>query len=168
MTAPKRAEAAKSQSQRPLPTFGLRLGLIIAFMLLGVAPLLRFYISFRLNAGQEEVLWRIPFDFWTKVVGLGAITTLIATVFAWRGFPPAMHWIFQLVIVCTLLAICLETAVRYYGVCEGCTVIGINQDFLNRAFRVILPLQVLTVVYLLWYMNREPVKVFYKPGSGES
>lgn len=154
-------DSEKKAPARPLPTFGLRLGLMVTFMTMGVTPLLKVYIAYRLNAGENEIAWGVPFDLWIKLVGICAVATLIATVLAWRGRPAAIQWILPILLVMSLILICAEAAVRYYSDCPTC-IIQVNQDFINRIFRFLIPLQVLTVIYMVWYINREPAKRFYR------
>lgn len=155
-------------SQRPLPTFGLRLGLMMVFLMVGVAPLIKVYVAYRLNASVErfEVLLGVPFDLWTQLVGVGATLTLVTTVVAWRGRPTQVYWLFQAVLLLTTIAIGAEAAVRAFAECENC-VVDPARDAINISFQCILPLQILTVVYMLWYINRKPARAFYGKGIKE-
>lgn len=148
-------------SSRPLPTFGLRLGLMMAFMLIGLVPLLKVYVAFRLNSHTDEVVMELPFDLWSQALGIVSILTLVGTVLAWRGSPSAIWWVYQAIILLTLTLICAEALVRYYSDCDAC-IIQINQDFMNRIFRLIIPLQLAAGAYVLWYINRPPAKRFYQ------
>ncbi|NDJ84991.1 MAG: hypothetical protein GYB66_03805 [Chloroflexi bacterium] len=162
--APANAGSEPDRS-RALAPFGLRLGLMWTFMLLGVAPLIKVYVSFRLNAGEDDISWYVPFDFWMQALGIASIAALVSTVIAWRGRPGRIYWVFQLILVLTMVIISVETAVRYYGDCPECLV---DQDILNPVFRILYPFQLFTTVYMLWYINREPARIFYGYSSSTS
>ncbi len=153
---------AVGEQSRILPTLGLRLGLMATFMIIGIAPLIKVYIAFRLNAGDEDTIWRVPFDTWTILVGFGSGSLLLVSFMAWRGWPPGIHKIFQGVLIATMVFIIVETTVRYYD--EGCVncMTSIQEDVITDAFRCLLPIQLLTSVYILWYINRAPARAFYK------
>lgn len=153
---------------RRLPTFGLRLGLMMVFLTIGVAPLIKVYVAYRLNTNVQpyEVLLGVPFDIWTQLVGVGCVLTLISTVLAWRGRPVAIYWVFQVVLLLTMIAIGAEAAIRAFGECENC-VIDPARDTINVTFQCVLPLQILTVLYMLWYINRKPARAFYGYGLEE-
>ncbi len=148
-------------ADRPLATFGLRLGLMVTFMLLGVAPIIKFYVAIRLNAGESDVALGVPYDIWSQAVGLGSGLTLLATILAWRGRPPAIHWIFQVIVILNMAAIIVEAIVRYNSDCPNC-VIQFSQDVINRAFRYLIPVQIATLIYVLWYINRSPARAYYQ------
>lgn len=153
---------AHKESQRVLPTLGLRLGLMMTFMVIGVAPLIKVYVAFRLNAGQDDIIWRVPFDTWTILVGFSCLSLLLVTFMAWRAWPPGIRVIFQGVLITTMVLIIIETIVRLDDeACANC-VVSIREDVINDVFRCLLPIQILTFFYMIWYINRAPARAFYR------
>lgn len=145
-----------------LPTLGLRLGFLFAFVLLVLPSLLRVYISYRLNYNQADLWQRLPFDGWMVLLGGMALAFAVATFWAWRGYPYGIYWGYQIILVCTLVVIGIELAVRYYADYPDDFLIGnSDDDIFNRIYRYIAIFQVLIVVYVLWYINRAPARQFF-------
>lgn len=143
-------------------TLGLRLGLMACFLLLGVLPLIRFYVSYRLNAGADDIFFQLPFDIWIILTGVFAVLMLVSVVLTWRGRPSQMRVWFQVVVLGAIMSICVEAAVRYFDDCgaETC-VISPSDDVFNRVFLFLIPIQLLIALYTLWYINRPPAREFF-------
>lgn len=148
--------------QRILPTLGLRLGFLFGFVLLVLPSLLRVYIAYRLNYGQDDLWQRLPFDGWTVLLGLMAMTYGSVTFLAWRGRPFGIYWAYQGVLLLTIGIIILEALIRFYTDHPEEFLIGNDDDdIFNRIYRYLIIFQVLICVYILWYINRAPARQFF-------
>jgi hypothetical protein len=141
-------------------TLGLRLGLMTGFLAIGIPPLIRFYVAYRLNANTDDILYELPFDVWSILNGVFGVLILLAVFITWRGRPPQMRLWFQGVLLATLGVIIIEAANRYFYECETCVISPAN-ELLNEVFRWLIPLQILVVLYNVWYFNREPAREFF-------
>lgn len=142
-------------------TLGLRLGLMAAFLMLGIPPLIRFYVAYRLNEGTDDVLYQLPFDIWSILNGAVGMSLLIVIIMTCCVRSPLLRRLLQFVVVLTMVVICIEAAVRYFDTCETC-VLSPADDVLNQVFRLLIPVQLLVAVYTVWYLNREPSREFFK------
>lgn len=147
------------------PTLGLRLALMTTFLMLGIPPIIRVYVAYRINAGESDdaVLLGIPFDFWTIAAAVAGIAVLGGAVLAWRGRPPLMQWLYQIFVVIALGIIVIEAYVRYEASREPSSLsnMGSSFDSFNAIFRCLLPIQTAVTLYTLWYINREPSRRFF-------
>jgi len=149
---------------RPL---GLALAVAAGFILFGIFPILKSYISWRLNRGIESngvvVGASIPFDGFTYLgTGLGIVVFVLA-FFAWRGKPPQVRFVFQGAVLLSVLLVILETLFRL-NTNSGADALFTNSggDTINAIFRTQVPLQILTAIYIIWYCNRAPARAFYR------
>lgn len=143
---------------RPL---GLTIGIMAAFVLFGFWPIIKFYIAYRLNAGEELfVISGFPYDTWAKVGGVAGVLVMTSAVFAWLGKPPTMRWIFQVFVLASGILLIGESLYRIYGDTSIAGMGSLN-DVATDTARCLIPTQIGTLLYVLWFMNRAPARAFY-------
>ena len=147
------------------PTLGLRLALMMTFLMLGVPATIRLYVAVRLNAGESgnEILIGVPFDFWTIAAGVSSIAVMIGAVLAWRGRPPIMQWLYQVLMIASMGFSGLEAYIRYADGKTTQSIYNLNPAFdgFNDIFRGMIPIQLGVVLFALWYFNRQPTQAFF-------
>lgn len=156
----------KSRVFRPL---GLTLAILTGILAFGIYPILKAYFAWRLNTcttvdGFSCGSTTFPFDTLTQfIAGLG-ILVIITAIFAWRGRPPQIRFIFQGAILFTAFMLVLETIIRIRG--DKPTIWEGGLDSTVQLFEAVLkgqiPILILVALYIIWYCNRAPARAFYR------
>jgi hypothetical protein len=155
------SDANKANSEYVFRPLGLTIGIMAAFVLFGFWQLIKFYIAYRLNAGEKYfVVSGFPYDNWTKAGGIAGVLIMTCAVFAWLGKPPMMRWIFQVMVLVSGLLLIGEAFTRIYGT-TSITGMGSLNNVASDTSQCLIPTYIGTLVYVLWFMNRAPARAFY-------
>jgi hypothetical protein len=123
--------------------------------------LIKFYIAYRLNAGEEYfTVAGFPYDNWSKAGGIVGVLIMVGSVFAWLGKPPMMRWIFQIMVLASGLLLIGEAFTRIYGD-TSVSGMGSLNDVASDSSQCLIPTYFGTLIYVLWFMNRAPARAFY-------
>ena len=140
---------------------GLTLAIIAAVVLFSGWSLVKFYIAWRLNAGIEKdgILFgsTLPFDLLTQINGfLGALVVLTA-IFAWRGKPPQARFVFQGVVLLSVVGLIVETILRSTSTTgsDGLVVINSGENIVKSFSQCQIPLQIMVTLYIIWQLQQE-------------
>lgn len=143
------------QHFRPL---GLSLAILLSFLFFGFWPLVPalFVLLLRLQGRDFTPVYS---SFWLpSAAGAGVI---ILCIFAWLGRPTRVRWIF-------LGAVLLSAIAGVYSVLrpdQMTFVLEFSGGSLDSVFRsvqlCVLPMQLLALLYTLWYTNRAPAREFF-------
>ena len=143
---------------RPL---GLTIGIMAAFVLFGFWQLIKFYIAYRLNAGETNFTVNgFPYDTWTKAGGIAGTIIMVCSIFAWLGKPPLMRWFFQVMVLVSGLLLIGEAFARIYGD-TSVSGMGSLNNVATDSSQCLIPTYIGTLIYVLWFMNRAPARAFY-------
>jgi hypothetical protein len=143
---------------RPL---GLTIGILAAFVLFGFWQIIKFYIAYRLNAGQGNfIVGGFPYDTWTKAGGIAGVLIMTCAIFAWMGKPSFMRWGFQILVLVSGFLLIGESFYRLYGPTDIVGMGSLN-DVASDTAKCLIPTQLGTLIYVLWFMNRAPARAFY-------
>jgi hypothetical protein len=91
------------------------------------------------------------------------IVVIIAAIFAWRGRPTHVRFVFVgLILFLGLITFIVNISPALTA--EACTQLPCDSsETLNRSFaRIQLTLTILIPLYVVWYMNRGPARAFYR------
>ncbi len=147
-------------SQRVFRPLGLTLAIIAAVILFGIWPLVKFYVTWRLNAGQfggDNLMLAgstTPFDGFTYLSAILGIVVIVSAGFAWRGRLPWIRFVFQGATLLTVTVLIAEAIAR--------TQTTNADDVLRDVLRCQLPVQAFIALYIVWYNNRAPARAFYR------
>lgn len=153
-------DSETSKSEYVFRPLGLTIGIMAAFVLFGFWPLIKFYIAYRLNSGEDMfMISGFPYDTWTKAGGVAGVLIMSSAIFAWIGKPPMMRWMFQIFVLASGIIL---IGSELYPSNEPATVVGLGSmnDVADTAKRLI-PTYFITLIYILWFMNRAPARAFY-------
>jgi hypothetical protein len=167
------------QLNKPGRPFGLNLAILTVALVFGVMPLLRIGLevwlythfqnfSWTVGTGDEAIdpiMAGIDFDFnYVSGIGQGLLSAaiLIFCVMAWRGRPRWARY-------ALLWSVLLIDAIYVLGVILSLTMppdpsAGMTSadGFANSLQVGFFALLALTTTYLVWYLNREPARAFYR------
>jgi hypothetical protein len=152
------ATEGKRRVFRPL---GLTIGLIGIIPLFGLEPLIWLYVAIRLNTDADGIIsGGLPLDHWRWAAGIAGVVVIITSLMAWVGKPRAVQFLVQAAVVTSFALSLVSVWVRIYGDCAGCLFDGATQ-LLDDIFRCKIPIQILALLYFLWYINRAPSRAFF-------
>lgn len=158
--------STKTRVFRPL---GLTIAILTGIIAFSAYPLLKAYFAWRLNNcttvdGFTCGSTTFPFDALTQgIAGLG-ILVFITAIFAWRGKPPEIRFVFQGSVLLTAVMLVLESIIRIQGdkptIWEG----GIDStvQLFESVLKGQIPILILVALYIIWYCNRAPARAFYR------
>jgi hypothetical protein len=164
-----------SSAQKPPRTFGLSLAIILSIVYFSVLPLVSNGFTVLLMQHFSRIynsciptetdplcptggMSGLQVNYWQVL--LAAIFFVVA-VFAWRGRPPSMRFIYMFAIIgVTIFNLVLtfsvpapDPATQGFDSSQG-----MNQVLANAQ----LFANFLVVLYVLWYTNRGPARAFYR------
>ncbi len=168
-----------THENKPGRPFGLSLAIVTVALIFAVIPLLRIgleiwllnhFQSFSWTVDTDEemidpIMTGINFDFDYVSVGAQAVfasLVLILCVLAWRGRPrwvrSALLWTVLIIDAIYILSMIVSlTAPR--DLSEGISSADDLAGPLQGGYFVLL---ILTTTYLIWYINREPARAFFR------
>jgi hypothetical protein len=167
------------QVSKPGRPFGLSLAIVVVTLVFGIIPLLRIGLDIWLFQHFQNFDWNvetetetvepifsgIDFDFnYVSVIGQGMLAgaILILCVLAWRGRPRwiryALLWAVLIIDAIYIFAI-IVSFTTLPDISQGLT----SADSVNSSLQVgYFVLLALSTTYLIWYLNREPARAFYR------
>ena len=168
-----------TQENKPGRPFGLSLAIITVAVIFAVIPLLRIGLEIWLLSHFQNFSWTVDtdeemiepimsgvnFDFDYIATGgqaLLAIGILTLCILAWRGRPrwvrSALVWVVLIIDAMYILAMVVSLT-RPRDLSEGITSADELAAPLQGGYFILL---ILTTSYLVWYINREPARAFFR------
>ena len=143
----------------PRRTLGLMMAIILMALVLGVIPIVPALLILLIDLSGHVIVPEDPI-FWLPAIF--GVLTVIASVMAWIGRPPATRQ--ALLTVATLtLGVDLIVNSRPTLELEVGKVYGSSLDSGVQAVSLcLLVFQILIYIFALWYLNRDPAKAFYR------
>jgi hypothetical protein len=165
-----------SSAQKPPRTFGLALAIILSIIYFSVLPLIANGYTVLLKRHFENVgescfdmgpdvepvcisgMEGAEVNYWQVLL---AVIFFVVAVFAWRGKPPSIRFIFMFAIIgVTIFNLGLtfsipapDPATQGFDSSTGMAQVLANAQLFGSF---------LVVLYVLWYTNRGPARAFYR------
>ncbi|MBZ0283482.1 MAG: hypothetical protein K8L97_22290 [Anaerolineae bacterium] len=162
--------------ERPLRPLGVSLAVVASAFLFSILPLLQvaLLLAVRGHFTSIEFAEDVPQPIltggdilgisWESVVfqGVVAFVFLIIAIMAWRGKPSFMRLLIVGAVV-ALTAIKLITIVSQQLAAQNLAVGASSLDsILNSISTGQFVIEILVMLYVIWYMNRGPARAFYR------
>lgn len=155
---------------RPL---GLSLAIALSVILYTVMPIVSviFYVSLQLHFNGIDFLENGG-AIGTSFTGPGAallllhlvyaVIFMVVAIFAWRGKPARIRWIFVgAVIVITVISILIDLG-SMHSATSAAQGIDSAQDLSSTVLTSRIVGSTLVALYVVWYVNRAPARAFYR------
>lgn len=141
---------------------GVTLALVAVGLLYGARPLLEAALYHRLDATTDEAFipGRIGISAWSTAEGVFGGVILVLCALTWLGRPARSRWAL-IGAMLALTAVNLTRILQAWGTPADPVLGGQVQSTLRNALLCQFPLMVLVPLYVIWYLNRAPARVFF-------
>ena len=159
--------------EKPGRPLGLSIAIVTSVMLFALLPLIQvlFYLSIKwrfqdiefIEGGGATGVDIVGLSDTTLLIQFAmAVLFLLIAVFAWRGKPTFMRYVFMLAVVLFTLVTLVTSIMSGQNQNEIEAMFDPVAALSNSLVRIRVIFSFLVMIYVLWYVNRGPARAFYR------